>query len=43
LPEALLQLDRPHLDQLDAGLQGLLNSIESLDEEYGMLPLPFTL
>ena len=43
LPEALLQLDRPHLNQLDAGLQGLLNSIESLDEEYGMLPLPFTL
>jgi DNA-binding MarR family transcriptional regulator len=43
LPEALLQLDRMHLDELDRGLNGLLNSIESLDEEFGLLPLPFTL
>ena len=43
LPEALLQLDRKHLDELDSGLQGLLESIETLDEEFGMLPLPFTL
>jgi len=43
LPEALLQLDRKHLDELDSGLQGLLDSIELLDEEFGMLPLPFTL
>jgi DNA-binding MarR family transcriptional regulator len=43
LPEALLQLDRKHLDELDNGLQGLLESIETLDEEFGMLPLPFTL
>jgi DNA-binding MarR family transcriptional regulator len=43
LPEALLQLDRKHLDELESGLQGLLKSIEALDEEFGMLPLPFTL
>ncbi|MET3123078.1 DNA-binding MarR family transcriptional regulator [Oxalobacteraceae bacterium GrIS 2.11] len=43
LPEALLQLDRKHLDELDSGLQGLLDSIGLLDEEFGMLPLPFTL
>jgi DNA-binding MarR family transcriptional regulator len=43
LPEALLQLDRQHLDELDSGLQGLLESIETLDEEFGMLPLPFAL
>ncbi len=43
LPEALLQLDRQHLDELDNGLQGLLESIETLDEEFAMLPLPFNL
>jgi len=43
LPEALLQLDRRQLDELDSGLKGLLDSIELLDEEFGMLPLPFTL
>ena len=43
LPEALLQLDQKHLDELESGLQGLLESIETLDEEFGMLPLPFTL
>jgi DNA-binding MarR family transcriptional regulator len=43
LPEALLQLDRKHLDELDNGLRGLLESIETLDEEFGMLPLPFML
>jgi len=43
LPEALLQLDRQRLDELDSGLQGLLESIETLDEEFAMLPLPFTL
>ena len=43
LPEALLQLDRASLDELDNGLQGLLASMETLDEELGMLPLPFTL
>ena len=43
LPEALLQLDRAHLDELNHALQGLLDGIEMLDEEFGMLPLPFTL
>ncbi len=43
LPEALLQLDRGKLDELDRALKGLLDSIELLDEEFGMLPLPFTL
>jgi len=43
LPEALLQLEHDRLIELDNGLQGLLDSIEMLDEEFGMLPLPFTL
>ena len=43
LPQALLQLDDACLTHLDSGLQGLLNSIEILDEELGMLPLPFTM
>lgn len=43
LPEALLQLDEVCLAQLNNGLQGLLDSIEVLDEEFGMLPLPFTM
>ena len=43
LPEALLELDRKYLNELDSGLQGLLASIEMLDEEFGLLPLPFTL
>lgn len=43
LPEALLQMDDVCLAQLDNGLQGLLDSIEVLDDEFGMLPLPFTM
>ena len=43
LPEALMQLDRSRLNELDSALTGLLDSIELLDEEFGMLPLPFTL
>lgn len=43
LPEALLQLDEASLAQLDAGLQGLIDSIATLDEELGMLPMPFTM
>jgi hypothetical protein len=31
------------LQELDAGLQGLLDSVDLLDEESGMLPLPFTM
>ncbi|PRC91105.1 MarR family winged helix-turn-helix transcriptional regulator [Solimicrobium silvestre] len=43
LPEALMQLDRSSLNVLDQGLLGLLESIDILDEELGMLPLPFTM
>ena len=43
LPCALLQMNGTALQQLDAGLQGLLDSVGVLDEESGMLPLPFTM
>lgn len=43
LPEAILHLNEESLRQLDQGLQGLLKSIDKLDEEFGMLPLPFTM
>ncbi|GGC61129.1 MarR family winged helix-turn-helix transcriptional regulator [Undibacterium terreum] len=43
LPEALLQMPEEKLSQLDLGLQGLLDSIDVLDEGFGMLPLPFTM
>jgi DNA-binding MarR family transcriptional regulator len=43
LQEAILHLDEENLAQLDAGLQGLLDSIDKLDEGFGMLPLPFML
>ena len=41
LQEAILHLDPETLAQLDAGLQGMLSSIDKLDEGFGMLPLPF--
>ncbi len=41
LQEAILHLDEATLTQLDAGLQGMLSSIDKLDEGFGMLPLPF--
>jgi DNA-binding MarR family transcriptional regulator len=41
LQEAILHLDEQSLAQLDAGLQGMLSSIDKLDEGFGMLPLPF--
>lgn len=43
LPGALMKMDGDGLLQLDAGLQGLLDSIDMLDEQHGMLPLPFTM
>lgn len=43
LPEALMHMDGAGLKHLDSGLQALLDSIEVLDEEFGMLPLPFTM
>ena len=42
LPEAILNLDEASLQQLEKGLQGLSDSIDQLDEGFGMLPLPFT-
>jgi DNA-binding MarR family transcriptional regulator len=43
LPEALAKLDGADLASLNAGLQGLLESIEDLDEGFGLQPLPFTM
>jgi DNA-binding MarR family transcriptional regulator len=43
LPEALAKLDVAGLASLNAGLQGLLESIDDLDEEFGLQPLPFTM
>ena len=38
-----MHMDGAGLKHLDSGLQALLDSIEVLDEEFGMLPLPFTM
>ncbi|TWI67684.1 DNA-binding MarR family transcriptional regulator [Pseudoduganella lurida] len=43
LPEALAKVDAASLAALNAGLQGLLSSIEVLDEGFGLQPLPFTM
>lgn len=43
LPTALSQMDAAGLGLLDDGLQALLDRIGELDEEFGMLPLPFTM
>ncbi|HEX8603231.1 MAG TPA: MarR family winged helix-turn-helix transcriptional regulator [Pseudoduganella sp.] len=43
LPEALAKLDVAALASLNAGLQGLLDSIDDLDEEFGLQPMPFTM
>lgn len=43
LPQALLQLDPGQLALLDAGLQGLLDSIDAVDEAYALEPLPFNM
>ncbi len=43
LPEALAKLDAASLAALNAGLQDLLESIEILDEGFGLQPLPFTM
>lgn len=42
LPEALAGLEPTHLNVLNTGLQGLLSSIEVIDEAFGLQPLPFT-
>lgn len=43
LPEALAKLDAAGLASLNAGLQGLLESIDDLDEAFGLQPMPFTM
>jgi len=43
LPEALRQMDAQGLKQLDEGLQSLLDSIDQIDEGYGLQPLPFNM
>lgn len=43
LPEALASLAPAHLARLNAGLQGLLSSIDVIDEGFGLEPLPFTM
>jgi DNA-binding MarR family transcriptional regulator len=43
LPEALRQLDPALAGELSIGLQGLLDSIGTLDESFGLEPLSFTL
>jgi DNA-binding MarR family transcriptional regulator len=43
LPEAILHMDEKSLLQLNTGLQGLLSSIDELDEGFGMLPMPFNM
>lgn len=43
LPGALQHMPDATLATLDAGLQGLLDSMGNLDEEFGLLPLPFTM
>lgn len=43
LPEALRKLDQQGLQELDKGLQVLLDVIDLVDEGYALQPLPFTM
>jgi DNA-binding MarR family transcriptional regulator len=43
LPEALRQLDDDQMQCLSTGLQSLIDGIETVDEAFEMLPLPFTM
>lgn len=43
LPQALRQLTPEQLARLDQGLHDLLSSMDTLDEGYGMQPLPFAM
>jgi MarR family transcriptional regulator, organic hydroperoxide resistance regulator len=43
LPEALRKLEQDHLQQLDSGLQAVLEAIKPEDDTDAMEPLPFTL
>lgn len=41
LQEALLKLDQKSLDDLNSGLQALLNVIDRVDEDHALQPMPF--
>lgn len=43
LPEALMHMTPQAMQQLSGGLQSLIDCIETADEEFAMLPLPFTM
>jgi DNA-binding MarR family transcriptional regulator len=43
LPEALLQMEVEALSELNRGLCHLTDSIDSMDEEYSLQPLSFTM
>ncbi len=43
LPEALLQMNRSDLEQLGSSMDVLLKSIQQVDEEFALQPLPFTM
>lgn len=43
LPEALLQMEASALQELDRGLENLMQSMDLMDEEYGFQPLSFTM
>ena len=43
LPDALRKMDQHSLEELNRGLQALLDVIDTVDEDYGLQPLPFTL
>jgi DNA-binding MarR family transcriptional regulator len=43
LPDSLRQMDNDGLRHLNEGLQRLLNSMEAVNDEYGMQPLSFTM
>lgn len=43
LPEALRHMDEAALAGLNSGLQGLMSSIDLMDEGFALLPLPFNM
>jgi MarR family transcriptional regulator, organic hydroperoxide resistance regulator len=43
LPEALAKLDPNSLLELNNGMQALINVMDSVDETFGLQPLPFTM
>lgn len=43
LPEALRKMDEQGLQDLNKGLQSLLHGIDTVDEAFGLQPMPFTM